>query len=353
MRILVTGGAGYIGSHTVVELLGRGDDVAIVDSLVNADVAVLDRIERIAGRRPDFHHADVRDREALDALLEVGLSGGSFDAAIHFAGLKAVGDSVQDPLGYWNANVHGAQVLLDALNRHGVHRFVFSSTAMVYAPEAAQPLREDSPIRPANPYGQTKLAIEQMLQALAAADDRWRVSILRYFNPVGAHPSGEIGEAPTGTPNNLMPYLAQVAVGRRERLRVFGDDYDTPDGTGVRDYVHVVDLARGHLAALEALERHPGCRVHNLGTGRGTSVLEMIHTFARTNDLDVPYTITDRRAGDVPTLCAAVDLASSELNWTAHLDLEAMCRDTWNWQRRNPEGYGTPPPAAASALRRP
>lgn len=339
MRILVTGGAGYIGSHTVVELLERGDDVAIVDSLVNADAAVIDRIERITGRRPAFHHADVRDRAALDALLEGGLAGRPFDAVIHFAGLKAVGDSVQDPLGYWDANVHGARVLLDALDRHGIRSFVFSSTAMVYAPEAPQPLREDAPTRPVNPYGQTKLAIEQMLQALAAADDRWCVSILRYFNPVGAHPSGEIGEAPAGTPNNLMPYLAQVAVGRRERLRVFGDDYETPDGTGIRDYVHVVDLARGHLAALRVLGGRTGCSVHNLGTGRGTSVLEMIRAFERANGLEIPFTIAGRRAGDVSTLCAAVERAHEDLEWAADLDLEAMCRDTWNWQRRNPEGF--------------
>lgn len=339
MRILVTGGAGYIGSHTTVQLLQADHDVVILDALLNSSLAVLPRIRELAGREPGFEQADIRDAAALDRILETGITGGRFDAVVHFAGLKAVGDSVAAPLAYWDANVGGSNVLLRAMQRHGVRRIVFSSSATVYG-HGEPPLDETAAIGPINPYGQTKLAVERMLQDLAASDPAWHVSILRYFNPVGAHPSGRIGEDPRDTPNNLMPYITQVAVGRRERLQVFGDDYPTMDGTGVRDYIHVVDLARGHLAALEHLTQSGGVHVHNLGTGRGHSVLEVVRTFEESTGRVVPFSIAPRRSGDAVAVWAATDRARRDLGWESELDLAAMCRDAWNWQSRNPYGYG-------------
>ncbi|HSG90597.1 MAG TPA: UDP-glucose 4-epimerase GalE [Pseudomonadales bacterium] len=340
MRILVTGGAGYIGSHTVIELLEGGHDVAILDSLENAHPAVLSRLERLAGRTPVFHHADIRDREVLRAILEGGLSGAPFDAVIHFAGRKAVNESVADPLGYWNTNVAGTLVLLEELGRAGVKSFVFSSSCTVYGNDAVPPFDETLATAPINPYGRTKLAAETILKDLAVADPEWRISILRYFNPVGAHPSGDIGEDPNGIPQNLMPFITQVAVGRREELAVFGDDYDTPDGTCIRDYIHVVDLARGHVAALDFLATASGCNIHNLGTGNGSSVLEMVAAFETATGQRIRRRIAPRRAGDTEAAWADTTRASSDLAWRAEHDLETMCRDAWRWQQQNPNGYG-------------
>ncbi|TVS13363.1 MAG: UDP-glucose 4-epimerase GalE [Gammaproteobacteria bacterium] len=338
IRILVTGGAGYIGSHTVVELLAAGHSVAIVDSLVNAHPAVLPRLAELGGKVPDFHQLDIRDRAALGAVLDAG-----FDAVIHFAGRKAVGESITDPLGYWDTNVVGTLVLLEEMRRTGVRTLVFSSSATVYGNDAVAPFDESLPTAPINPYGETKLAVERMLEALARAEPEWHISSLRYFNPVGAHPSGNIGEDPNGIPDNLMPYITQVAVGRRDKLRVFGDDYDTPDGTGVRDYIHVVDLALGHMAALEYLAQNSGYWVHNLGTGRGHSVLEVIQAFEKASGRPVPYDITARREGDAAAAWADTQRAEAELAWRAERDIDAMCRDAWNWQRRNPNGFGNEP----------
>lgn len=338
IRILVTGGAGYIGSHTVVELLTAGHEVSIVDSLANAHPAVLPRLAALGGREPSFHHLDIRDRPRLAAVLDQG-----FDAVIHFAGRKAVAESVSDPLGYWDCNVFGTLVLLEEMRRTGVQTLVFSSSCTVYGNEAEAPFAEDLPAAPINPYGETKRAVEQMLTALAAAEPDWHLASLRYFNPVGAHPSGEIGEDPYGIPDNLMPYITQVAVGRRPRLQVFGNDYPTPDGTGVRDYIHVVDLARGHVAALDYLQQHAGHSIHNLGTGRGYSVLEVITAFERASGCRIPYEIAPRRAGDAAAAWADTRQAEAALGWTARRGIEAMCRDAWNWQRRNPNGFGNEP----------
>lgn len=340
IRILVTGGAGYIGSHTVVELLAAGHEVSIVDSLVNAHPAVLPRLARLGGRDPDFRQVDIRDRGALGSVLEDG-----FDAVIHFAGRKAVGESVSDPLGYWDTNVAGTLVLLEEMRRTGVRTLVFSSSATVYGNTAVAPFDETLPTAPINPYGETKLAVERILEALAVAEPEWRISSLRYFNPVGAHPSGTIGEDPNGIPDNLMPYITQVAVGRRERLSVFGDDYETPDGTGVRDYIHVVDLALGHVAALDYLARNTGYRVHNLGTGRGYSVLEVITAFEQASGRKIAYEVAGRREGDAAAAWADTRRAGEELAWRAQRDIDVMCRDAWNWQRQNPNGYGNEPTA--------
>jgi UDP-glucose 4-epimerase len=339
MPILVTGGAGYIGSHTVVELLQAGHDVTIVDSLQNADPAVLPRIAELGGRAPEFLRLDIRDERGLDAAFAAGMGGSPFEAVVHFAGLKAVGESVRNPIGYWDTNVNGTLVLLRTMQRNSVHRIVFSSSATVYDAGNPSPLDEDSPTGPINPYGETKLAIERILAALCASDPCWRVSVLRYFNPVGAHPSGRIGEDPRDTPNNLMPYITQVAVGRREQLQIFGDDYPTPDGTGVRDYIHVVDLARGHLAALRYLETHAGHHVHNLGTGRGSSVLELLEAFETASGCAIPRKVVTRRPGDAAAVWARTERARDDLGWTAEFDLATMCRDAWNWQRLNPQGY--------------
>lgn len=335
MRILVTGGAGYIGSHTCVELLNAGFDVVVVDSLANSKVEALYRVAEIAGREPGFVRADLRDRAALEVLFRDR----EFDAVIHFAGLKAVGESTQIPLEYYDNNVGGTMALCSAMAEAGVKNIVFSSSATVYGDPATVPIREDFPTSATNPYGRSKLFIEEILRDLNASDGAWNVALLRYFNPVGAHGSGRIGEDPNGVPNNLIPFIAQVAVGALPLLQVFGDDYDTPDGTGVRDYIHVVDLAKGHLKALERLIARPGVVTYNLGTGRGYSVLEMIRAFEQASGQSIPYDIVERRTGDIATCYADPTLAKRELDWSAQLGVDDMVRDTWSWQSRNPNGY--------------
>lgn len=332
--ILITGGTGYIGSHTVVELLNRGESVLILDNLCNSSPKVLDRIEAICGKRPLFVQGDIRDKAVLARVFAEH----AIEAVVHFAGLKAVGESVAKPLMYYENNVYGSMTLLEAMAEAGVKQFVFSSSATVYGDPHNPRIVEDFPLQPANPYGRSKLMVEDMLRDLAVSDPEWRIAILRYFNPVGAHASGLIGENPSGIPNNLMPFIAQVAVGRRAELSVFGSDYPTPDGTGVRDYIHVVDLALGHLAALDALVREPGVTTVNLGTGRGFSVLEMLHAFERACGKKVPYKLVDRRPGDVPAYWAEPALAEARLGWKATRGIDAMCADTWKWQSMNPEG---------------
>jgi UDP-glucose 4-epimerase len=334
MNILVTGGAGYIGSHTCIELLAAGHQVTVIDSLVNSSEEALRRVQQLSGRTLRFEHADLRDVAALERLF----ASERYDAVIHFAGLKAVGESVAKPLLYYENNLSGTLRLLEAMTAAGVFRLVFSSSATVYGDPASVPIREDFPLSASNPYGHTKLFIEQVLRDLQRADSRWDMVLLRYFNPVGAHPSGQIGEDPAGIPNNLMPYVTQVAVGRLEYLNVWGNDYPTPDGTGVRDYIHVVDLARGHLAALEQAPRGTA-RAYNLGTGRGCSVLEMIAAFERASGRKVAYRIAARRPGDIASCYADPALARAELGWEARFGIEEMCRDAWNWQSRNPQGY--------------
>jgi UDP-glucose 4-epimerase len=327
--VLVTGGTGFIGSHTAVELLAAGRDVLIVDNLCNSKASVLDRIERIAGRRPGFAELDIRDRSALRALM----AGSRIESVVHFAGLKAVAESVEKPLSYYDNNVTGSAALLACMAEVGIRTIAFSSSATVYGEPASVPIREDFPTSPGNPYGRTKLVVEHMLQDVAAADPAWSVAILRYFNPVGAHDSGLIGEDPKGIPNNLMPYIAQVAEGRLKELPVFGFDYPTPDGTGVRDYIHVADLARGHLAALDALRPGAGVLTVNLGTGRGYSVLEMVTAFVRATGKEVPYRRMPRRAGDIAQCYADPRRARELLGWRAKLGVDAMCADAWRWQR--------------------
>ena len=333
--LLVTGGAGYIGSHTVVELLGAGHDVVILDNFSNSSPKVVDRIEEIAGRRPQLVEGDAGDRSTLQQLL----SRHRIDATIHFAGYKAVGESVAKPLAYYGNNVGGTVVLLECLEVAGARLFVFSSSATVYGDPASVPIREDFPTGPTNPYGRTKWYIEHMLNDLAVASPDWSIGILRYFNPVGAHVSGRIGENPRGIPNNLMPFVTQVAVGKRPQLSVFGGDYPTPDGTGVRDYIHVVDLALGHLAALEKVARGKGAWTINLGTGIGYSVLDIVKAFEKASGRPIPYQIVDRRPGDVAQCYADPSLAAQELGWRATRDLQTMCADSWRWQEGNPEGY--------------
>jgi UDP-glucose 4-epimerase len=333
--VLVTGGAGYIGSHTVVQLLAVGHEVVILDSLVNAKSSVIDHIERIAGRRPRFVLGDVRDAEAVRALLQRE----RIEAVLHFAGLKAVGESVAQPLAYYDANVYGSLVLLQAMQETGVRTLVFSSSATVYGAAAQMPLQEDAPTAATNPYGRSKLMVEQVLVDLAQAAPGLSLTALRYFNPVGAHPSGLMGEDPQGVPNNLMPFIAQVAVGRRECLRVFGDDWPTPDGTGVRDYLHVVDLAEGHLAALNHGHGRQGWHVFNLGTGRGHGVLEVLAAFGRACGRTLPHEIAPRRPGDVASSWADPTRARERLGWQAMRSLDQMCTDTWRWQRNHPHGY--------------
>ena len=328
-RILITGGTGYIGSHTVVELMAAGYDVFIIDNLCNSKASVLDRIERIAGRRPGFAQIDVRDRLALRRFF----TDHRFEAVIHFAGLKAVGESVERPLAYYDNNVSGSVALVECMMEAEVKTMVYSSSATVYGDPVSVPIREDFPLSPANPYGRSKLMIEEILRDVASTDPAWRIALLRYFNPVGAHSSGLIGEDPNDIPNNLMPYIAQVAAGKLKELPVYGADYPTPDGTGVRDYIHVVDLARGHLAALNVLREHSGVLTVNLGTGRGYSVLEMVRAFAAASGQAVPYRIVERRPGDIAQCYADPALARKLLGWKAQLGIEAMCADTWRWQR--------------------
>lgn len=330
---LVTGGLGYIGSHTCVELLDAGHRVTILDNLCNSKLAVLDRITTITEQRPDFVRADVRDRAAVTAALT------GCDAVIHFAGLKAVGESVSKPLEYYSNNITGSIALFQAMAETGVKTLVFSSSATVYGDPHTVPIQEHFPLSATNPYGRSKLMIEDMLRDVVNADSAWRIALLRYFNPVGAHVSGLIGEDPAGIPNNLMPYVAQVAVGKLDQLSVYGNDYPTRDGTGVRDYIHVVDLALGHLAALRTLERDGGLLTVNLGTGHGYSVLEMVAAFAVASGRPVPYRIAPRRAGDIAECYADPSLAKELLDWAARKDLPEMCADVWRWQQGNPQGY--------------
>lgn len=335
MNVLATGGAGYIGSHTCVELLNAGHRVIVVDNLLNSKEEALRRVERITGKRPVFCRVDLLDRAALASVFTQYQP----DAVIHFAGLKAVGESVRIPLRYYQNNLVGTLVLLEVMKDAGVRRLVFSSSATVYGVPTRLPLTEDSPLSATNPYGRTKLMIEDMLRDLHASDPSWNVTLLRYFNPVGAHPSGLIGEDPNGIPNNLFPFIAQVAVGKRAEVQVFGRDYPTRDGTGVRDYIHVVDLARGHCRALEAMTHGPGLRTYNLGTGRGYSVLEAIRAFAAASGRPIPHVFVQRRPGDIAECYADPTLAHRELNWTAQYDLDRMCADHWRWQSQNPHGY--------------
>lgn len=337
MRVLVTGGAGYIGSHTVVPLLAAGHEVEVVDSLVNAKAESVARLEEITGATVPLHVLDLRDRDATDALLAQG----RFDAVVHFAALKAVGESTQRPLEYYDNNLGATYSLLAAMREHDVRTIVFSSSATVYGSRAPVPYVEDfAPLDSSSPYGQTKVMVERILTDVAAAEPGWRVALLRYFNPVGAHPSGRIGEDPQGVPNNLLPFIAQVAVGRRDELAVFGDDYPTADGTCERDYIHVDDVAEGHVTALDAIAQgEAGLHVWNLGSGRATSVLQMVAAFERASGRPVPHRIAPRRAGDLPAFWADVSKAEAELGWRATRDLDQMCRDTWRWQQQNPDGY--------------
>ena len=337
MNVLVTGGAGYIGSHTCVELLQRDMGVVVVDNLVNSSPRAIERVEQITGKHVDFYVKDVRDREAMNAIFDKH----QIDCVIHFAGLKAVGESVAMPLEYYDNNLFSTVTLCEVMRDHGVKNIVFSSSATVYSGDNEMPLREASRTGMCtNPYGWTKYMSEQILRDTAKSDKDWAIVLLRYFNPIGAHSSGLIGEDPRGIPNNLMPFISQVAIGRREYLNVFGDDYDTPDGTGVRDYIHVVDLARGHVAAINYMQQHKGESVFNLGTGNGYSVLDMVHAFEKVTGKKVPYRIASRRPGDLATVYASPDKSAEELGWKAEFDLEDMCRDTWAWQSKNPMGYG-------------
>lgn len=335
MRILVTGAAGYIGSHTCLELLEAGYEVIALDNLSNSKEESLRRVRELTGRNPGFHKADILDKQALRDVFDSA----PIDAVIHFAGLKAVGESVAYPLQYYHNNVTGTLILCQAMKDHNVKNIVFSSSATVYGDPHELPIKEDFPLSPANPYGRTKLMIEQILQDLHYSDNDWNVALLRYFNPVGAHPSGRIGEDPNGIPNNLLPYIAQVAVGKLPELSVFGGDYPTPDGTGVRDYIHVVDLAIGHVKTLPKLASNPGIVVYNLGTGKGNSVLEMIKGFEKASGRKIPYKIAKRRPGDIAACYADPSRAKQELGWTAERFIDEMCADAWHWQSANPNGY--------------
>lgn len=337
MNILVTGGAGYIGSHTCLELLNSGYEVTVVDNLCNSNPKSLKRVEALTGKKIKFYEGDVRDEKLLRKIFQEN----AIAAVIHFAGLKAVGESVVQPWRYYDNNLNSTLVLTKVMGETGCKKIIFSSSATVYSGDNEMPLRETSRTgNCTNPYGWTKYMTEQILSGMAFADKEWSVVLLRYFNPIGAHESGEIGEDPRGIPNNLMPYITQVAVGRREKLSIFGDDYDTPDGTGVRDYIHVVDLAKGHVAAIRYAVDNLGCEVFNLGTGMGYSVLDMVKTFEKANGVTIPYQIAPRRPGDLPTCYADPAKSAQVLGWKAEKDLADMCRDSWNWQRKNPMGYG-------------
>lgn len=336
MNILLTGGAGYIGSHTIIELDKKGHSVVVVDNLVNSNKEALRRVGEIIGKNIPFVQADVRDRAAMEAVFADNV----IDAVIHFAGLKAVGESVAKPLEYYENNMNATFVLLDVMRSHGCKNIIFSSSATVYGNPAEIPITEDCPKgQCTNPYGQTKSMLEEVLKDVQKADPEWNVVLLRYFNPIGAHKSGRIGENPNGIPNNLMPYITQTAVGLRKELGIFGNDYDTPDGTGVRDYIHVVDLASAHVAALQAIQRNCGLAVYNIGTGRGYSVLDVVKAFEKVNNVNVPYSIKPRRPGDIATCYCNPAKAKAELGWEAEYDIEDMCRDSWNWQKNNPRGY--------------
>lgn len=335
MKILVTGGAGYIGSHTSVQLLNAGYEIVIVDNLCNSSVEAINRIELLSGKKPVFYEKDLCDAEAVEEIF----SAHKIDAVIHFAGLKAVGESVSMPLTYYHNNLLSTLNLCNVMAKHGCKKIVFSSSATVYGKPASVPIREDFPLSCTNPYGRTKYMIEEILRDLYISDNEWDIALLRYFNPVGAHKSGMIGEDPKGIPNNLMPFISQVAIGKLEMLSVFGNDYDTPDGTGVRDYIHVEDLANGHLKALEKLQSHVGVVTYNLGTGQGYSVLDMVHAFEEASGQKVPYKICDRRPGDIAACYADPAKAKDELGFVATHTLKEMCEDTWRWQQQNPKGY--------------
>lgn len=334
MRVLIAGGAGYIGSHTYVALVEAGHEPVIIDSFENSSPRVLDRLAQLFQRRPIIHQGDIRDA----AFIEKVITDEKCDAVIHFAGLKAVGESMAEPLKYFDFNVAGSERLLTAMRNAGCKKLIFSSSATVYGAPVYLPIDEDHPLSTESVYGQTKLMVEEMLRALFHSDPEWAICILRYFNPVGAHASGIIGEDPTGIPNNLMPYVSQVAVGRREKLAIFGDDYDTPDGTGVRDYIHVCDLADGHVAAL-ALLYQPGCTPINLGTGNGYSVLDIVRAFEKASGKKIPFEIVERRSGDVESCYANATRAQNLLGWSAKRGIDDMCQDAWRWQSANPEGY--------------
>ena len=337
MKILVTGGAGYIGSHTCVELLEAGYDVVVVDNLYNASEKSIERVKEITGKELTFYQADILDDGALDKIFDKE----KVDAVIHFAGLKAVGESVAKPLEYYKNNITGTLILCDVMRKHNVKNIIFSSSATVYGDPAFIPITEECPKgSPTNPYGWTKSMIEQILTDFHTADSDWNVILLRYFNPIGAHKSGKIGEDPKGIPNNLLPYVAQVAIGKLECLGVFGDDYDTPDGTGVRDYIHVVDLAKGHVKAIDKIKENPGVKIYNLGTGKGYSVLDIVKAFGKACGHEIPYVIKERRPGDIATCYSDASLAKKELGWEAEYGIEEMCADSWNWQKMNPDGYG-------------
>lgn len=335
MAVLVTGGAGYIGSHTVVQLLEDNREVVIVDDLSNSSPKVIDRIEAITGKRPKFYEVNILDEEKMEEIFKEN----EIDSVIHFAGFKAVGESVAKPLAYYTNNLTTTLIVLNLMKKYGVRNFVFSSSATVYGDSHTCPILETFPLSATNPYGRTKLMIEEMLVDICKADKELNVALLRYFNPVGAHESGTIGEEPNGIPNNLMPYITKVAVGKLEKLSVFGNDYNTPDGTGVRDYIHVVDLANGHLKALAKLETNPGLVIYNLGTGKGYSVLDMVKAFSKACGKDIPYVIAPRRPGDVAMCYADATKAKEELGWEAKYDLDRMCADSWRWQSNNPNGY--------------
>lgn len=336
MAILVTGGSGFIGSHTVVELLEAGRDVVVIDNLSNSSPVALKRVEEITGKHVVFYQADIRDREALEKVFAKE----TIESCIHFAGLKAVGESVEKPWEYYDNNITGTLTLVDVMRKHGVKNIIFSSSSTVYGDPDSVPVTEESPLKKCtNPYGSTKFMLEQILTDIQTADPEWNVVLLRYFNPIGAHKSGRIGENPNGIPNNLMPYITQVAVGKRERLGVFGNDYDTPDGTGVRDYIHVVDLAKGHVKALKKIEEKAGLCIYNLGTGQGYSVLDVVKNFEEASGVKIPYEILPRRAGDIAANYADASKAQRELGWKAEYTLKDMCADSWNWQKNNPDGY--------------
>lgn len=346
VNVFVTGGLGYIGSHTVLVLLDHGCKVTVIDNLSNAFPRVLDHIKRLAGDKAElitYAQVDIRDAEGLDKLFTAQ----KYDAVIHFAGFKAVGESVEKPLEYYDNNFSGSVTLLGVMRKHGVKNLVFSSSCTVYGMPEKVPITEDVPLKAISPYGRTKEFQEYLYQDLAASDPEWRISLLRYFNPIGNHPSGEIGEHPVGIPNNLMPYIQQVALGQREFLRVFGSDYPTPDGTCIRDYIHVVDLAEGHASALGKILKTPGygCKPVNLGTGKGTSVLEMINTFEEATGVKVPYKLVDRRPGDTVAVWAATETAVNELNWTPQYNLFDMCKHQWAWASKYPKGYETEEPS--------
>lgn len=338
MKILVTGGAGYIGSHACVELLNDGYEVVVLDNLSNSSEESLRRVEKITGKKIPFYKGDIRIREDIEKAFREN----KIDAVIHFAGLKAVGESVEKPLEYYSNNITGTLLLCEVMREHGVKNMVFSSSATVYGNPETVPIREDFPLSTTNPYGSTKRMIENILTDLQQADPEWNIILLRYFNPIGAHESGLIGEDPNGIPNNLLPYVAKVAVGKLPLVNVFGNDYETKDGTGVRDYIHVVDLARGHICAIMKLDENPGLQIYNLGTGTGYSVLEVINSFSKACGKDVPYRIVERRPGDIAVCYADPKKASRELGWKAEYSIEKMCEDTWRWQSLNPDGYATP-----------